>query len=48
MVCILNVHIWPKIVGEIFGQFEQNLAKSGLSLEKVSQSRGFTFSLKQI
>ena len=37
---ILNVLIWSKIVGNKFGQFGQNLAKSGNTLEKVSQPRG--------
>ena len=40
---ILNAHIGPKIVGKNFGQFGQNLAKSGQSLEKVSQPRGLRF-----
>ena len=39
----LNVHIWSKKVGKKFGQFGQNLAKSGQSLEKVSQPRGLRF-----
>jgi hypothetical protein len=29
--------------GKKFGQFEQNLAKSGQSLENVSQPRGLRF-----
>ncbi len=37
---ILNAHIGPRIVGKNFGQFGLNLAKSGQSLEKVSQPRG--------
>jgi hypothetical protein len=37
------VHIWPKVVGKKFGQFGQILAKSGQSLEKVSQPRGLRF-----
>jgi hypothetical protein len=40
---VLNVHIWLKIVEKKFGQFGQNLAKSGQSLEKVSQPRGLRF-----
>jgi hypothetical protein len=40
---ILNVHIWLKKVGKKIGQFGQNLAKSGQSLEKVSQPRGLRF-----
>jgi hypothetical protein len=33
---VLNVHIWSKIVGGKVGQYGQNLAKSGQSLEIVS------------
>ena len=40
---MLNVHFWSKIVGKKIGQFGQNLAKSGQSLEKVSQPRGLRF-----
>jgi hypothetical protein len=40
---IINVLIWSKIVGKKFGQFGQNLAKSGQKPEKVSQPRGLRF-----
>jgi hypothetical protein len=32
-------------VGKKFGQFEQNLAKSGQSLEKVSQPKGLRLTI---
>jgi hypothetical protein len=36
---VLNVHIWPKIMGKKFGQFGQNWVKSGQTLENFSQPR---------
>jgi hypothetical protein len=36
-----------KISGEKIGQFGQNLAKSGQSLEKVSQPSGLRFHLNK-
>jgi hypothetical protein len=47
IVWYINIHICVKIVRKKFGQFGQNLAKSGQTLEKDSQPSGFTFLLKQ-
>ncbi len=38
-----DVNIWSNFMGKKFGQFGQNLPKSGKSLEKVSQQRGLRF-----
>ena len=40
---VLNIAIRSFFCSKKFGQFGQNLAKSGQSLEKVSQPRGLRF-----
>ena len=44
---LLNTAIWSFLRSKKIGQFGQNLAKSGQTLEKVSQPR-FKFSLKKM
>ena len=41
--CEWYMFIFGQIVGKKFGQFGQNLAKSGHSLEEVSQPRGLHY-----
>ena len=44
---VLDIAIWLFFCRKIFGQFRQNLAKSGQKLEKLSQHRGLRFHTNQ-
>jgi hypothetical protein len=45
---VIKCLIWLKIVRKIFGQFEQNLANGGQSLEKVNMQKMYCIVFKKV